>query len=121
MNSVGVFTTHDVTIPVFSFRQQIDMLGKNVYEFVCEKDGEELKKQFTSKYQGREIQGFGLNEHGQPVEMNIRCSTAAGKWLLPVYRKHGQLLTPFYCRPQLRNAFLDLRDPPEVKACIVIN
>lgn len=58
---------------------QVDLLGKNVFEFVYDKDREELQKQFQDKYQGRNISGMGLNAQGDPIEMNIKYSTVAGK------------------------------------------
>lgn len=55
------------------------MLGKDVYEFVYDKDKVELKKQFVDKYQGSQVRGFGLNSTGNAVEMDIRCASMSGK------------------------------------------
>ena len=73
---------------IFALLSQIDMLGKDVYEFVYDKDKVELKKQFVDKYQGSKVHGMGLNTSGKAIEMNIRCANITGEFtILPYWMK----------------------------------
>ena len=54
------------------------MLGKDINEFVLEKDMVELKKQFNDKFDSSSVHGMGLNSNGEPVQMDLTFSGPEG-------------------------------------------
>jgi len=61
------------------------MLGKNIEDYVLEKDRAELSKQFLDKIQGSTVHGLGLSSSGNLMEMDLTYTTLQGFSFSPTY------------------------------------
>jgi len=65
------------------------MLGKNIEDYVLEKDRAELSKQFLDKIQGSTVHGLGLSSSGNLMEMDLTYTTLQGsRTYLSLFHQH---------------------------------
>ena len=58
------------------------MLGKDIYEFILDKDHSEMQKQFMDKFEGTTVHGMGLSASGNNIEMDVNISLPTGTILV---------------------------------------
>ncbi|XP_067939410.1 single-minded homolog 2-like isoform X2 [Watersipora subatra] len=84
---------------------QVDMLGRDIYEFVLEKDHRELKRQFIDRCEGETVTGIGLSPSGNAINMDINLSKPSEA---PVFEHQRQFFLRMKCSYQRRSSGLKL-------------